>query len=184
MGYADRFIVGAFVPISALSYYATPQEMVMKLWVLPGALTAVLFPALAAQIARGERGAAQLCHQALLGLSLILLPITLGLATFAQPLLSIWLGPEFASESATCLLIFSLGMFVTGLAQLPYTALQSAGRADTTAKLHLLELPLFMASRARPGSGLRGCSQTPCCCSLRHSAFLCRWACACSAMAR
>ncbi len=37
-------------------------------------------------------------------------------------------------------------MFVTGLAQIPYTALQSTGRASTTARLHLLELPFFIAA--------------------------------------
>ncbi|MGQ3050318.1 MAG: oligosaccharide flippase family protein [Roseateles sp.] len=148
MGYADRFIVGLFVPVATLAYYATPQELVMKLWILPGALTAVLFPALAAQIAQREQDAARLCRQALLGLSVVLLPITLGLATFAGPLLSLWLDAGFAAEAQGCLLIFSLGMFVTGLAQLPYTALQSAGRAATTAKLHLLELPIFIVALA------------------------------------
>ena len=146
MGYADRFIVGLFVPVATLAYYATPQELVMKLWILPGALTAVLFPALAAQIAQREQDAARLCRQALLGLSLVLLPITLGLATFANPLLALWLDPQFAAEAQGCLLIFSLGMFVTGLAQLPYTALQSAGQAATTAKLHLVELPVFVVA--------------------------------------
>ncbi|KQV86558.1 flippase [Pelomonas sp. Root1237] len=154
MGYADRFIVGLFVPVATLAYYATPQELVMKLWILPGALTAVLFPALAAQIAQREQDAARLCRQAVLGLSLVLLPITLGLATFAGPLLSIWLGAAFATEAQGCLLIFSLGMFVTGLAQLPYTALQSAGQAATTAKLHLLELPLFLVALAWAASHL------------------------------
>lgn len=146
MGYADRFIVGLFVPVAALAYYATPQELVMKLWILPGALTAVLFPALAAQIAQQQQDAARLCRQAALGLSLTLLPITLGLATFARPLLSIWLGAAFAEQAQGCLVIFSLGMFVTSLAQLPYTALQSAGHAATTAKLHLLELPFFVVA--------------------------------------
>ncbi len=146
MGYADRFVVGVFVPVAALAYYATPQELVMKLWILPGALTAVLFPALAAQIAQREQSAAGLCRRAALGLSMTLLPITLGIATFAHSLLTAWLGAEFAVQAQGCLVIFSLGMFVTGLAQLPYTALQSAGLAATTAKLHLLELPFFMGA--------------------------------------
>lgn len=146
MGYADRFIVGLFVPVAVLAYYATPQELVMKLWILPGALTAVLFPALAAQIAQRDPQAARLCRQASLGLALALLPITLGLATFAHPLLAVWLGGPFADEAQGCLMVFSLGMFVTSLAQVPYTALQSAGRAATAAKLHLAELPVFVVA--------------------------------------
>lgn len=148
MGYADRFIVGLFVPVAALAYYATPQELVMKLWIVPGALTAVLFPALAGQIAQRNRDAVRLCREAALGLTVTLLPITLGLATFAHPLLSLWLGAGFADQAQGCLVIFSLGMFVTSLAQLPYTALQSAGHAATTARLHLLELPVFVVALA------------------------------------
>jgi len=160
MGYADRFIVGMFVPLAALAHYATPQELVMKLWVLPGALTSVLFPELAARIARGEGEASRLCRQALLGLVLLLLPITLGLATFAEPMLAFWLGPEFASRASGCALVFSLGMFVTGLTQVPYTALQSAGKASTTAKLHLLELPVFVVAMvwAAANHGIVGAS--------------------------
>ncbi len=147
MGLADRFIVGVFVPMAALAYYATPQEVVMKLWIVPGALSAVLFPALAAQIA-AQQQVARLCRQSLLGLVVVLLPITLGLATFAHPLLSLWLGDRFAGEARVCAALFAAGMFVTGLAQLPYTLLQSTGRAATTALLHLIELPLFVAALA------------------------------------
>jgi O-antigen/teichoic acid export membrane protein len=148
MGYADRFIIGIFVPVAAVGYYATPQELVLKLWVLPGALMAVLFPALAARIAEGSGDAARLCQKALLGLCLSLLPITLGLATLAQPLLTNWLGSDFAASARDCLVIFSVGFFVTGLAQLPYTVLQSAGRAAVTAKLHLVELPFYVVAVA------------------------------------
>jgi glycosyltransferase involved in cell wall biosynthesis len=44
MGYLDRFVVGAFASAEALAYYATPQELISKLSVVPSALMAVLFP--------------------------------------------------------------------------------------------------------------------------------------------
>jgi len=146
MGLADRFVLGMFVPVATMAYYATPQEVVTKLWIVPGALSAVLFPALAARIATQREDTPVLVRQSILGLTVILLPLTLGMATFAQQLLALWLGQAFATEARLCAVLFSIGMFVSGLAQVPYTALQSAGKAATTALLHLLELPLFLAA--------------------------------------
>jgi O-antigen/teichoic acid export membrane protein len=45
MVYVDRFLIGAFLSISAVAYYVTPHEVVTKLLVLPGAVAAVFFPA-------------------------------------------------------------------------------------------------------------------------------------------
>ena len=37
-----------------------------------------------------------------------------------------------------------LGVFLNSLAMIPYTLLQAIGRPDLTAKLHLVELPVFL----------------------------------------
>ena len=50
MSYLDRFVLGVIVSASAVAYYATPQELVLKLAIVPMALTAVLFPTLSASI--------------------------------------------------------------------------------------------------------------------------------------
>lgn len=146
IGYADRFILGAIVSASAVAYYATPQEVMSRLWILPGALSATLFPMLAATLASGDARSRSLCHKALLWLIPTLLPLTLGPALFAHELLDVWLGPAFAAQSALPLQCFALGMFATGVAQIPYAALQSGGHASKTAWLHALELPVFVAS--------------------------------------
>lgn len=148
MGYADRFILGMVLSASAVAFYATPQELTGKLWILPGALASALFPTLAAKIAAGDAHTTRLCESVLSWLMLALLPVTLGLALFADELLSAWLGPAFAAQSAPALQAFAAGMFVGGLAQLPFTVLQSAGRASLTALVHMLELPVFIASLA------------------------------------
>jgi len=151
MGYGDRFILGAVLSASAVAFYATPQELTSKLWILPGALAATLFPTLAARIAAGDAGTPGLCRKALDWLILALLPPTLGLALFARELLAVWLSEPFAAQSALALQAFSAGMFVGGLAQLPFTVLQSAGLASRTAWLHVLELPVFIVCLAWAG---------------------------------
>ena len=41
MVYMDRFLIGAMVSMTAVAYYATPYEIVTKLWIIPGALMGV-----------------------------------------------------------------------------------------------------------------------------------------------
>jgi O-antigen/teichoic acid export membrane protein len=146
MAYADRFIIGGLVSASAVAYYATPYELVTKLGIIPGALTAVLFPTFASQIGAESKGAAKLFAVSVAILYFTLLPICSALAIFANELLSIWINTAFAEHSAMLLCIFAVGIFINCFAHIPTTLLQSAGRARVTAFIHLAEsIPFVIA---------------------------------------
>ena len=68
------------------------------------------------------------------------------LVTLAHEALSLWVGAEFARNGTHVLQWLAAGVFVNSIANLPFNAVQGAGRADLTAKLHLLELPLYLAA--------------------------------------
>ena len=144
MGYVDRFIIGAIVSAAAVAYYTTPQEIVTKLWIVPGALTAVLFPAFAADITRRDGKSKSMFNDGVSWLFLTLLPVTAFLAIFAEEILTIWVGVEFASQSSTMMKIFAFGVLINCLAHIPYTLIQSAGQPRLTALLHLIQLPFFV----------------------------------------
>lgn len=144
MGYVDRFIIGAIVSASAVAYYATPQELATKLWIVPGALTAVLFPAFAAQMSQRDPATWQLFRKAVHWLFVALLPVTMTIALFARELLSFWINPDFAAHSAPLLQIFAFGMLVNCLAHVPFTLIQGAGSARLTATIHAAQLPFFL----------------------------------------
>jgi O-antigen/teichoic acid export membrane protein len=144
MGYVDRFVIGATVSAAAVAYYATPQEIVTKLWIIPGALTAVLFPAFAAQAARKDAQAWALYDRAVWILFAVLLPICSVLGVGAEPILRLWIGRELAAHSAPILQVFSLGILINCLAHVPLTWLHGAGRFRAPALLHCAELPLFL----------------------------------------
>lgn len=144
MSYMDRFVIGAIVSASAVAFYATPQELVTKLWILPGALTAVLFPTFATQTALHGEKTWKLFKEAIFGLFIIMLPVTVALALFSHTLLSLWVSPTFAEKSASLMQIFAAGMLVSCIAQIPFTVIQSAGKAKVTALIHCLEMPVFL----------------------------------------
>lgn len=141
----DRFVVGAMVSITAVAYYATPYEVVTKLWLIPAALIGVLFPAFAA--AGGDRDRlAFLFDCGVKYIFIALFPMTLGLIAFAPEILRSWLGSDFAQQSTTVVRLLAVAVFLNGLANVPFAHLQSVGRADLTAKLHLCELPIYMGA--------------------------------------
>lgn len=144
MGYADRFVIGLLVSSAAVAYYATPQELVTKLWIIPGALTTVLFPTFAARAGTDHAEERVLFHRALAAIYATVLPLTLALALFATEILHTWLGPEMAEHGSLPLRVFAVGMFVSCLATIPYTLLQGTGHARTTALIHLAQLPAFL----------------------------------------
>ena len=146
MVYLDRFLIGALVSVSAVAYYATPYEVVTKLWLIPAALASVLFPAFAANFTRDPRRARLLYSAGVRLVFLAVFPCALMFVTFAGEGLELWLGFEFARNSAVALQWLAVGVLLNSVAQIPFVLLQSAGRADLTAKLHLAELPPYLAA--------------------------------------
>lgn len=145
MVYMDRFVIGAVLTLSAVAYYVTPYEMITRLWAIPAALVAVLFPAFAAAKASATSHAASLYSMGARAILGILAPIVLVIVVFAEEGLRLWLGDDFAQQGKAVLRWLAIGVFINSYAQVPFAFIQGIGRADITAKLHLLELPVYFA---------------------------------------
>jgi O-antigen/teichoic acid export membrane protein/GT2 family glycosyltransferase len=145
MVYFDRFILGAIVPVATLAFYTTPFEVVNRLLVVPAAMVRTLFPAFAfLGIDRSSEHVTTLFERGLKFLWFVLFPAVFLIVYFGREGLGLWLGADFAHESTIVLQILAIGILLNGLAYIPFTLLQSADRPDLTAKLHLIELPLYL----------------------------------------
>ncbi len=142
--YLDRFLIGALISVTAVAYYATPYEMVTKLWLIPTALIGVLFPAFAISLAQDRDRTALLFSRGVKYTFLTLFPLVLLIVTLAHEGLDLWLGAEFAQNSTWVLQLLAVGVFITSLSMISLVLVQSAGRPDLTAKLHLVELPFYL----------------------------------------
>jgi len=145
MTYLDRFLIGAILSVGAVAYYVTPFEMATKLLLIPSALTGVLLPAFSGALAGNRASAGMLYRRSLAVVVYLLLPLSLAMAAFGKFGLNLWLGPVFTSNTRHVLPILSLGVFVNGLAGVPFALIQAAARPDLTAKLHLVEVPVYLA---------------------------------------
>lgn len=141
----DRFVIAAVISVTAVAYYAVPLEVVLKLTLVPGALIMVLFPAFSTAGSADRRRLAFLYESGVKYIFISLFPVTLALIAFAPEALAFWLGKDFALHSTSVARWLLAAIFLNGLAQIPFNHLQSEGRPDITAKLHVFELPIYAA---------------------------------------
>jgi O-antigen/teichoic acid export membrane protein len=143
MVYADRFVIGALLPVASVAYYSAPHEALTRLWILPAALTSALFPSFAAAAVAEAR---LLYRKGVLAMLVTAVPLALVAGLLASQWMTLWLGADFASRGAPAARWLAFGVAVNCLAYIPFTLLQARGRADLTGKLHLAELPVYLAA--------------------------------------
>jgi len=141
--YLDRFLIGVLISMAAVAYYAAPYEIIARLAVIPMAVATTLYPAFS-QLggSRDWDRVGRLAARSVKVILLVLAPLALLLIGGAADGLRIWLGPEFADQSALALRILAVGVLVNAASQIPYVLLHSSGRPDVPARLHLIELPI------------------------------------------
>ncbi|MER3403964.1 MAG: flippase [Chloroflexota bacterium] len=142
----DRLLIGSLLSVSAVAYYATPYELVTRLWIISGALVGVLFPSFSSSFLQDPARTARLFDRGVKYVFLALFPVILLAVSFSREGLALWLGPDLSSRSASVLQWLATGVFINSLAQVAFALVQGVGRPDLTAKLHLLELPFYIVA--------------------------------------
>jgi O-antigen/teichoic acid export membrane protein len=143
--YLDRFIIGILQTMTAVAHYSAPYEMVVRLIIIPSSIVATLFPAFSALIGANEQSKnKEILVRSSKYLFLVTAPIVALMIFFAEDILTVWLGKEFAQRSTLVFQILSIGVLFNSLAYLPHSLIQAMGRPDVPAKFHLIELVLYV----------------------------------------
>ena len=142
----ERLVIGVLVSTTAVTYYATPYEVVTKLLIVSASISTVMFPAFSLSAAQTLGQSSILYHRAMKYTLAMLFPFTVLLLLAAKPGLSLWLGYDFAINSYRVAQLLVLGTFALGMEALPFTLIQGLGRPDIPAKLNLGEIPLYAAA--------------------------------------
>jgi O-antigen/teichoic acid export membrane protein len=144
MSYMDRFIVGALLTMTAVTYYTTPYEVVSRLLIIPGSFMAVMFPAFSVYASGDSKKFSMMFNSSIRYLLVVMTPIVVIIIISSETLLYLWLGSDFADNSAIVLQVLALGMLINSLAMVPYSTMQAYGRPDIIAKIHMIELPVYL----------------------------------------
>lgn len=139
---ADRLAIGAFASLTAVTYYATPSEIIRRLLIISQSVGRSAFPIFSAGTDLRRRTLVYV--QTIKYLALVLAIVSSSIIVFAPDLLRLWLNSFFANKSTSVLQILAFGLLLNSLAQIPFGLIQGLGRPDITAKIHLFELPLFL----------------------------------------
>lgn len=144
MVYFDRFVVSNLLGAGKIAFYTAPSEGVGRLLNVPAALARALFPKLSYVKTIEERN--KLEKQSMLLMSIVCLPVVVLCLLFSQQIMSIWMGVEFGTYSASILQVLIIGFYFNSLAQIPYSIIQARGKAKFTAFIHLSEIVPYVIS--------------------------------------
>jgi len=136
----DRLLIGSQIGLSAVAHYTVPYNLVTKLQILPASLVRTLFPRFS-QL-EWEEGV-PIARQAVLGLAVITLPLTVVAVIVMKPFLTVWIGAEVAEVAAPVGEILLIGVWINNLASVPAVMLQGQGRPAVV--FHILELIPYVA---------------------------------------
>lgn len=143
MSYLDRILLSGLVPIRMVPFYSTPFDLISKTMILPYSLMGAIFP-IATGLGPGTDASRRLLSESVRLLYLLMFPLLFVFFALARPGLRLWLGDEFADRGTAVLQLLAVGTFLNALAQGPAMLIQSAGKPSWMAKLHLIELPIFV----------------------------------------
>jgi O-antigen/teichoic acid export membrane protein len=142
MVYLDRLVVGSRVDASAVPIYAIPHEAVTRFLIIPAALARALFPRMSS-LTHDVR--VDLYRRVVGVMTLAIFPGVAVAIYFADEALRLWLGASLGASAAPIFKILVLGYFFNATAHIPFIQLQSLERPDLSAKIHLVELPVYLA---------------------------------------
>ena len=140
----DRFFISGILGSAMVAFYTVPFEIIVRILILPMALTTTLFPRFSATLEKDRYLTKKIYISSFKLTAGILGSVCLLVAFFVKIGLSLWLGGEFSEKSTLACLILLIGVFFNGMAMVPYSLIQAGGKAKITAKLHIFELILYV----------------------------------------
>jgi O-antigen/teichoic acid export membrane protein len=143
---ADRFVIAGIVSATAVATYIIPYEVVVQSLIIVSSITAVAFPSLTKLMHEQANQWKAVFRHWLVVVTLVMFVVTIALALLLPVILPLWIGSNLPKDSVLIGQILCLGVFANSIGSMYFALLHAKARSDISAKLHLLELPLFIAA--------------------------------------
>jgi len=141
----DRFLLAALISMNAVALYIVPSRVIRKLRIIAGLVDSVLYPAFACSLAQDRERTRRFFDHGTKAVILLLFPVAVLLVMFAREVLTLWISADFALESAPVLRWLTVAVLAEGVGQIAESLTAATYRPDLNAKLHTLELPIYLA---------------------------------------
>jgi len=143
---ADRFLISATLSVAAVAAYVLPYELVAQSLILVGAISSAIFPSLTKMVHEGSDASHAYFRRWLFIVGGMMLLVCGALALLIPLILPLWIVDDLQPKSIVVGQILCLGVFANSIGAMFYALLHARCRSDLTAKLHVVELPLYFAS--------------------------------------
>jgi len=141
--YIDRFYIAFLIGASVVAFFTTPMDVLLKLGIIPVSIVSVLFPAISGMNKTDKKKAVRFT---IVGTNLtlvVLFPVIVLLVLFAEELLYLWVGSEFAENSTLVAQILLIGVYMKSFTNYSITYLHGVGKPKQTALVHLGEAVIY-----------------------------------------
>lgn len=146
MTHVNRFVIRSVRKIGEGAYYLVPEEIAIRMLLVPRAWIDVLFPAFVTSFNSPDEDPTRLFRRGVNVLTLMTMAIALPAAVFLPDVLSVWLpeGEVYATRGRFVIRCLVIGVFIHGVARVIWYFVQAAGRPDLAARMHLVQLPIYL----------------------------------------
>lgn len=138
----DKLLLSKLLPLKHYAYFTLAVLAASGVTFISGPISSALLPRMAKLVAEGdEEGLIRLYRNATQFVAIVVTPVTLILAFFAEQILRAWIGDAgIAHEAAPVLTLYAAGNGILALAAFPYYLQYAKGDL----KLHLIGVILFV----------------------------------------
>jgi O-antigen/teichoic acid export membrane protein len=142
---ADRFLIANVLGAAVVAYYTIPADFIIRLLVLPAAITTTLFPVFSKNISEKNYSNSNALYKKSMQIVFLMMgTIASCIVIGADFGIEIWLGSEFAEKSAAVASVLAVGLLFNSMAQIPHAYIQASGDARSTALIHVFESVLYI----------------------------------------
>ena len=133
----DRLVISYLHGAKFVTLYTIPYQLTEKINLLAMSVTNTIYPKIAKSDIEHAISIAVKSLRYLLALNTPL--VVIGIFAL-KPFLSMWIGSEFANNTAVVAKLLLVSLWINGLAFIPDTFLQATSRPNINAKIHALEV--------------------------------------------
>jgi O-antigen/teichoic acid export membrane protein len=140
MTYGDRFFITYFFGVASLPVYATSQEILQRMLIIPASLSSAILPKIS--LIKSDKYM-ESYNKVLLTSLMVMMPICL-LAAFIFPVfLEFWISADFSEEASSISRVIILGIFFSSLSYVTFTFLYAIKKTKDVAIVHIFELIFY-----------------------------------------
>lgn len=140
----DKLMLSGLISVGVVANYSIAYEITTQLLVGVGAVTTVMFPYLANQIQANRRIANILFLKFLTLTVAVMFLVMLLLQIWGAYAMNFWLGNDYVLVLGEYTKILSYGLIPYTVGTMSLSFLHSIDRVDLTAKIHVVEFPIFL----------------------------------------